>query len=65
MVDIEVISKNDQALNVLIKMENEGCWILTVVYASPNPFFIRELWSYLIQMGAVMTVLWITIGDFN
>lgn len=65
MVDIEVISKNNQTLNVLIKIENGWCWILTVVYASPNPIFRRELWLYLIQMGAIMTVPWITIGDFN
>lgn len=43
LVDIEVIFRNDQAVNIIIKAYKRQCWMLTVVYASHNPIFQGEL----------------------
>lgn len=42
-VTIEFISHNDQILNVLVKTASGGFWILSVIYAAPNPLFLMEL----------------------
>lgn len=50
LITIEFISQNDQSHNVLIRMDNEWTWVLTIVYASPNPLYRMELWKYLNSM---------------
>lgn len=64
-VQIEVLSQCDQAVNALVTMDNGRCWFLTVIYASPNPFYRRELWQYLSSLGHLMTAPWVALGDFN
>lgn len=41
VANIEVLSQNDQALNVMVKTNNDKYWFPTVVYASPNPIYRR------------------------
>lgn len=62
---VEVISKNDQALNAVVHMDNGRFWLLTVIYASPNPLYRQELWEYLKSLGSIMAAPWIAIEDFN
>lgn len=64
-VSIEVVSQHDQALNVLVQTDNGRHWFLTVIYASPNLMYQRDLWSYLSRLGSIMTASWVALGDFN
>lgn len=64
-MNIEVVSKYNQVLNVLVKPENGRPWFLSVIYASPNPLYRRDLWFYLRLLGNIMTAPWVARGDFN
>lgn len=64
-VEVEEISMHDQMLNVLIKEDVRGSWVLSVVYASPKPLCREDLWLYIKEMGAIITIPWLLIGDFN
>lgn len=62
---VELISTNDQVLNVGVKEGSHPFWILSVIYASPNPLLLMKLWQYLHAMGKIIYVSWLIIGDFN
>lgn len=64
-VEIEEIFMHKQILNVMIKDTLRGSWILTVVYASSKIMCWDDLWSYIREMGNIITIPWLLIGDFN
>lgn len=64
-MNVEAISLDDQFINVLVQYHNCIPWLLTTVYASPNPIFRLDLWEYLTRLGQVVSIPWILIGDFN
>lgn len=65
VVNIELISMDDQFINVVVDNFLVEQWVLTAVYASPNLAFRNSLWIYLEELGRVMTRPWLLLGDFN
>lgn len=64
-LNLEMISIDDQFINVLVRGPHQALWLLSVVYASPNPVFRVDLWQYLSLLGTVVQFPWLLIGDFN
>lgn len=54
VVNVELISMDDQFINVIIDNFITERWILTAVYASPKLAFRRSLWLYLEELGKIM-----------
>lgn len=46
-VSIEGIAQYDQILNMLVTPPHGRVLLLSIVYASPNPLYRRELWEYI------------------
>lgn len=65
MVSVEVVSMRDQFITTLVRELGGKCWLLTVVYASPKALVRDELWLYLQQLGRVVDIPWVVIGDVN
>lgn len=64
-VQLEVLSINDQFVNVLIHRHLRDIWFLTTVYASPEAHYRSELWRYVERLGNIVSILWLMLGDFN
>lgn len=65
LVNVELLSMEDQVVSILVK-EPLGChWLLTVVYSSPKAYVKEELWQYVRHLGAVVHIPWVLIGDVN
>ncbi|KAL8152276.1 LOW QUALITY PROTEIN: hypothetical protein V2J09_010036 [Rumex salicifolius] len=62
LVDVDA---HDQV--ILFKVNGVGLseWILSAIYASPNPTCREELWSRLLNFSASNNLPWMMIGDFN
>lgn len=65
LIDVKVLSKNDQMLNLAIKMGLMVDWVLSVVYASPSAHIHEEFWRYICRLGGCITTPWLLFGDFN
>lgn len=63
--DIELIGTDDQALHLVVQGNGRFRWLLTVIYASPQPQHRALLWQYLSQLGQGLEIPWLHIGDFN
>ncbi|KAJ6740757.1 hypothetical protein OIU79_000802 [Salix purpurea] len=44
-VSLQVIAHASQSITTLVHVRNK-CWLLTVVYANPNPRIHESLWTY-------------------
>lgn len=55
----------DQVVTVLVQEPLNCPWLLTMVYASPKAYIREELWQYIRQLGAVVNIPWVLIGDVN
>ena len=40
-------------------------WMLSVVYASPNPSIRRHLWEYLFHIDNSIKFPWLVVGDLT
>lgn len=56
---------DEQILNVVVRYRNQQPWLLSGIYASPNAVNRKALWEYLIEMGRVVKLPWMLVGDFN
>lgn len=65
IVTIENIFMNTQMITVFVKENVMPTWMLTVVYPSPRATSQEELWEYLEQLGCVVDVPWVVVGDVN
>lgn len=65
VVNVELISMDDQFINAIIDNFLNEKWVLTSVYASPKIVFHQSLWLYLEMLGKVMNMPWFLLGDFN
>lgn len=65
VVNVKLNSMDDQFINVVIDSFQNAKWILTAVYASPKLVLRRSLWLYLEELGRVMSLPWLLLGDFN
>lgn len=64
-VEIDVIYINDQILTMGVKSGREVYWLLSIIYASPNVLCRVELWQYLEELGGIIHIPWMLVGDFN
>lgn len=62
---LEPLAVHDQIVSVLVRSVVCLIWVLSAIYASPNPFFREELWQYILQLGPLITLPWLLLGDFN
>lgn len=65
LVEVEALSHFDQVLNVGVQSGSGKYWLLSIMYASPNPLWRSELWHYLMKLGSIVEIPWLLIGDFN
>ncbi|KAJ1378068.1 Endonuclease/exonuclease/phosphatase superfamily [Sesbania bispinosa] len=63
-VTLQVLHSGPQAISILVTKTSTS-WILTGVYASPNPALRRLLWEDLVQLRGAFNLPWLLIGDFN
>lgn len=65
-IHVELIASHDQSMNVLV-MESMSTrpWLLSLIYASPQPLVWEQLWRYLARMGEFVRSPWIIAGDCN
>ncbi|KAL7197599.1 hypothetical protein ACSBR2_020188 [Camellia fascicularis] len=59
------LDANTQVIHARIKRDNFQDWILSAVYASPNPRLRDALWNNLESMADNTSEPWLVAGDFN
>lgn len=64
-VSLEVVSLNDQMISVIGKENTDESWLLLVIYASPKAHLREELWCCIRDLGRVVNIPWLLIGDTN
>ncbi|XP_028089827.1 uncharacterized protein LOC114290144 [Camellia sinensis] len=64
-VIVLALDANPQVIYVKIKRDHFPNWILSVVYARPNPTKRDTLWENLESMEDNMSEPWLAVGDFN
>lgn len=52
-------------MNVFIWIDNSPPWLLSTVYESPMATYRQHLWEYLLQLGNLVDIPWLMLGDFN
>lgn len=62
---VEPVSFDEQIINLLVYQDSPMPWLLSAIYASPNPLYRQDLWEYLFCLGRVVNVPWLLLGDFN
>lgn len=50
---------------MVVRSRNRNPWILSTIYASSNPNIHLEFWRYIIELGRVIALLLLLVGDFN
>jgi len=64
-IEVEVLNSHEQFVTVEIKPPGRLSWILTCVYASPQPQTREILWQKLQSLGTEYQKPWLLAGDFN
>ncbi|KAB5545180.1 hypothetical protein DKX38_013292 [Salix brachista] len=64
IVSLQVIAHASQSITALVHAQNK-CWLLTVVYANPNPRIRESLWTYFDGLAKTSNLPWLVMGDFN
>lgn len=49
--ECELITLDEQLLNVIVRGHRRRKWMLTTIYASPKLHYRESLWDYLKQLG--------------
>ncbi|XP_008231245.1 PREDICTED: uncharacterized protein LOC103330439 [Prunus mume] len=62
-VSLHVVAHSSQFITALVTSRNKR-WLLTVVYANPYPMIREALWKYFDDL-ALVSSLWLVLGDFN
>lgn len=65
ILGLDLISVDDQIINTLVYSPQRKPWLLSAIYVSPNPLFQQHLWYYLGNLGVVVNLSWLLLGDFN
>lgn len=50
---------------MVVYPRNHLAWLLSGVYASPNPVYHQDLLDYVSGLGSIMNLSWLLLGDFN
>uniref|UniRef100_A0A6N2JXC0 Endonuclease/exonuclease/phosphatase domain-containing protein n=1 Tax=Salix viminalis TaxID=40686 RepID=A0A6N2JXC0_SALVM len=53
-----------QSITALVHVRNK-CWLLTVVYANPNPRIRESLWTYFDGLAKASNLPWLVMENFN
>lgn len=64
-VIVQTLEANHQVIHAKIKRENHPHWILSAIYARPNPCNRDVLWTNLESMADNMQDPWLVARDFN
>lgn len=65
-IQVEPISSHDQILTVLVTdVGTPRPWLLSIIYASPQPLLRDQLWQYIAQLGTFVQIPWVLAGDCN
>lgn len=62
---VMALDANPQVIHAKIKRDHFPDWIISAVYASPNPRNRDILWDNLESMADNMSEPWLVVGDFN
>ena len=63
-VNLKVVASSRYSITIVIA-EGSQFWVLTVVYASPNPAVRNSMWGYLNTTRRCFKGPWVVMGDFN
>lgn len=63
-VKYSVIETHPQVVTISLEVGSSK-WASSMVYASPIPSSRDQLWSYLENLHARLSIPWLLIGDFN
>lgn len=58
-------SVSPQSIHATIHKADYEKWVLTAVYASPNPVLRENLWDELETIAGRIDKPWLIVGDFN
>ncbi|XP_028054929.1 uncharacterized protein LOC114259143 [Camellia sinensis] len=64
-VNVRLSEANSQMTLATISRQNHPEWLLSAVYASPNPRVRDEQWENLDEIAKDMNMPWLVVGDFN
>lgn len=64
-VSVDTISVNPQVIHVKIQRNGYADWVLSALYAKPNPRLKEILWEGLKDFAAEINHPWAVIGDYN
>ena len=64
-IDIAVLNSHEQFVTVEIKSQGQVDWLLTFIYASPQPQTREVLWQELQHRASEYQRPWLLAGDFN
>lgn len=62
---VNVITVDDQIINMFVRHSGQHPWLLSALYTSPNPLIRHDLWQYIQQFGTNLHFPWLLAGDFN
>lgn len=63
-VYIEPVGSSFQEIHLQVRVSNK-LFLLTVIYASPDYSKRKLLWSSLSELGPMLNIPWLIMGDFN
>ncbi|GMP28899.1 hypothetical protein CsSME_00004248 [Camellia sinensis var. sinensis] len=64
-VIVKALDVNAQVIHAKIQRDGYSDWILSAIYASPNPRLRDTLWENLEAVAQNMNQPWLAAGDFN
>lgn len=57
VVQIDIVSVDDQIVNMVVKSNHNPWWFLLTIYVSLKLNFKSELWKYFIRIGTGLLLL--------
>lgn len=64
-VTVDIVASNEQIITAIIGVKDQFQMLMSMVYASLNVSFRHQLWSYLRELGKIVHVPWMLLGNFN
>lgn len=59
------MSRNSQALNLVLQYERMLPWLLLVIYVSNFPSLHKALWNEFLSISILSEILWFLCRDLN
>lgn len=64
-LNVNVISSSRYCVHLRLNSTLANSWMLTIVYASPQPALQSAVWEELLSFKPSITCPWLVAGDFN